>query len=82
MDMNILEGICPECGRHYVGRALHTRHNQLCVKCGSGLEIREDGFLVRNGFAPFNDEEYEVCPDGDNCEDMWDKSDLFYLARN
>ena len=80
--MNGLEGICPKCGLHYHGWALNTQRNQLCIKCGSALEIRKDGVLIRSGFYPFKADEYKVGSDQDNWEDLRDKNLLFYLTRN
>jgi transcription initiation factor IIE alpha subunit len=57
--MNGLEGICPKCGHRYYGWALNIQSNQLCVKCGSALEIRKDGVLVRPRLPTLRAEEYE-----------------------
>ncbi len=45
--MNSLVGICPKCKRRHYGPALTRQRNQMCVKCGSVLDIRKDGILVR-----------------------------------
>jgi ribosomal protein S27AE len=80
--MSELKGTCPNCGLHYHGRALSTRHNQLCVRCGSSLEMTEDGMLVRYGFPPFNEGEYPLDSGQDEWEEPRDEHNIFYLARN
>ena len=49
-----LEGTCPRCGGHYYGWALDIPYKQSCPRCGSALEIRKDGVLIRPGFASLN----------------------------
>jgi hypothetical protein len=80
--MTELEGICLECGAHFYGRALNTRRNQMCFQCGSALEIRNNGVLVRGAFSPFKSEEYIVAPDQEYWEDLCAKNLLGYLTLN
>jgi hypothetical protein len=82
--MSDLEGICPKCGLHYNGWALNWERNHMCVKCGSTLEIRKDGFLISRGFSPLRAEKYECGAYQDNWGDLSDKNLLFflYLTRN
>ncbi len=77
------EGFCPECGLRYLGWALVTQRNQLCIKCGSALQIRKDGVIYRHTErAAFKAEEYVAGLDQDKWEDLRDKNLLFYLSRN
>jgi hypothetical protein len=78
----MLEGICHECGLHYHGWGLNSRRNQMCLKCGCALEIRNDGLLVRSPFSPFKAEEYQVSNDPEEWEDLCAKNLLFYLVLN
>ena len=80
--MSGLEGICPQCGARFRGWALTIQRNQLCVKCGSALEIRKDDVLIRSGFSPFKAEEYRAGSDQDRWEELRNKNILFYLTRN
>ncbi len=57
----MLEGKCPKCGAKYFGWALQWPRNQTCSKCGTGLEITEDG-MVFTGYSPFTAEEYNINP--------------------
>jgi hypothetical protein len=50
----VFEGICPKCGIRHVGWALHFERYQFCTKCGTGLNIYEDGKLIGKGFSPFS----------------------------
>ena len=52
--MSGMEGTCPLCGTHYYGWALETPHKQSCSHCGSALEIRRDGVLIRPGASTLN----------------------------
>jgi hypothetical protein len=49
----MFEGVCPKCGSHHRGWALHSERYQFCTKCGTGLDIYEDGKLIGKGFSPF-----------------------------
>jgi hypothetical protein len=46
------EGICPNCGCRHRGLGLKIRRNQLCIKCGYPLDMKNAGVLVykANGF--------------------------------
>jgi hypothetical protein len=76
------EGICPACGLHYHGWALTAQRNQLCLKCGTALEIRKDGVMIRSGFSPFKAAEYVMGAEKERWEDLRDKNLLFYLTKN
>ena len=80
--MNRLEGFCPKCGARFHGWALTVQRNQLCLKCGSALEIRKDGVLIRSGFSPFKADEYQAGTDQEKWEELRDKNLLYYLTRN
>jgi hypothetical protein len=92
MESAMLERICPKCRRRYRGWALKTRRNQLCVKCGRALDIKQDGVLVRSRFPSFKAEEYQVMPDQINWqylrkealrqETLREKNLLYFLHRN
>jgi predicted nucleic-acid-binding Zn-ribbon protein len=56
----MLEGKCPKCGTHRIGWALRYPRYQTCPKCGTGLEITEDGKLITEGYSPFTAEEYTI----------------------
>ena len=56
----MLEGKCPKCGTSFVGWALLSPRNQTCPKCGSGLEITEDGRQIYQGYSPFTAEKYII----------------------
>ena len=56
----MLEGKCPKCGTYRVGWALRYPRYQTCPKCGTGLEITEDGRLIAKGYSPFTAEEYNI----------------------
>ena len=81
--MNGWEGICPQCGLRYVGWALLTQRNHLCMKCGCALEIRKDGVVYRHSECfSFTAEEYHYGSQQDKWEDLRNKNLLFYLTRN
>ena len=61
----MLSGICPKCGYQCVGWALQFPRNQACPKCGSGLDIMQNGRKVADGYSPFTAEEYNVEPTHD-----------------
>jgi len=56
----MLEGKCPKCGIHHYGWALLNPRYQTCPKCGSGLEILEDGRKIAKGFSPFTAKRIDV----------------------
>ncbi len=78
----MIEGICPQCKVHYHGNALNTKNNQLCLKCGSTLEIRNNGVLVSTALSPFKYKEYQVNMDQEEWEDLCTKNLLLYLVLN
>jgi transcription initiation factor IIE alpha subunit len=47
--MSIIEGICRNCGAHYFGWVLKSESNPRCDKCGSNLEVIENGTVIRAG---------------------------------
>ncbi|HEY92751.1 MAG TPA: hypothetical protein G4O17_03290 [Dehalococcoidia bacterium] len=57
-DKPMLEGICPKCGTRFIGWALLNPRHQTCPRCGSGLEITEDGKMIGTGYSPFTAEKY------------------------
>lgn len=58
----MLEGKCPKCGARYYGWALRSPRNQMCGKCGVGLEITDDNGKSTTGYSPFNAEENKIQP--------------------
>jgi len=56
----MLEGKCPKCGTRYFGWALRFPRHQVCLKCGVGLDIIEDGRQVSRGYSPFSAPEHSV----------------------
>ncbi len=41
-----LKGTCLACGAQYSGPVLKKARYQICVKCGSNLEVRENGIVI------------------------------------
>jgi len=78
----MLEGICHECGLHYHGLALKSPGNQLCIKCGSSLEVRNDGQILWTAFPPFRTRKYRVSADQEEWEDLCGQNLLFHLRMN
>ena len=78
----MIEGICPECGLHYHGTALHHQRNQICFKCGSSLEVRDGCTIVRIACAKQKAEEYKVDADIEEWDDLCTKNLLFYITMN
>ena len=56
----MIEGKCPKCGQTYFGWALLTPRNQMCGRCGTGLEIFEGGRKIITGYSPFSADEYRI----------------------
>ena len=62
--MGIPEGVCSKCGIKRKGYALRIPRYQTCPKCGTGLEIMEDGKHIGSGFSPFTaDQDITKPPD-------------------
>ncbi len=61
----MLEGKCPKCGARFYGWALKWGRNQMCEKCGVGLEILDDRGNRFTGYSPFTAEEYKIKKPGD-----------------
>jgi hypothetical protein len=78
--MNSLEGICPKCKRRHYGPALMSQRNQMCVKCGSVLDMRRDGILVRR-VNTTGARDYKIDLKIDVWEQMRQKVN-FFLSRN
>ena len=57
----MFEGLCPNCGAKYFGWALRWPRHQSCPRCGTALEITEDGRKF-TGYSPFTAEEYTINP--------------------
>lgn len=55
-----MEGRCPRCGARYYGWALSSPRNQMCERCGVGLDILDDGGNSFTGYSPFSALEYEL----------------------
>jgi transcription initiation factor IIE alpha subunit len=51
--MNRLEGLCPICGARYYGWALMKSLEQKCSKCGSDLDISENGPVLRTHYSSY-----------------------------
>lgn len=56
----MLEGRCSKCGSRYFGWSLRFPRNQSCSKCGTALDIYEDGQLIATGYSPFAAEKYSL----------------------
>ena len=56
----MLEGRCPKCGYRCYGWFLRFPRNQSCPKCGTALEINEEGRLISKGHSPFKSEKYVI----------------------
>jgi hypothetical protein len=79
----MFEGICPDCGLHFHGPALGYQRNQMCVKCGSILEVRSDGTLLRTACASLKAREYKFeSTDQEEWDDLCAKNLMFYLTMN
>jgi hypothetical protein len=78
----MIEGICPQCQAHYHGQASSAQRNPLCIKCGSTLEIRENGFPVRTHFTPLVVQKYEARTDEKEWEDLCSKNLVFLVTLN
>jgi hypothetical protein len=79
----MIEGICPQCKVHYHGQALGAKSNQLCLKCGSTLEIRNNGVLVSTALSPpLKYKEYRVNDNQEEWEDLCTKNLLIYFVLN
>ena len=53
----MIEGKCPKCGARFFGWALAMPRNQMCDKCGVGLEITQDGKVFK-GYSPFEADKF------------------------
>ncbi len=78
----MLEGFCPDCGSHYHGPALQYQRNQICYKCGTTLEVRNGGTIVRTALAKSKAEEYKVDQNIDEWDDLCTKNLLIYIGMN
>ncbi len=56
----MLEGRCPKCGYRCYGWLLRFPRNQSCPKCGTALEIYDEGRLISKGYSPFTAEKHIV----------------------
>ena len=56
----MIEGRCPKCSYRCYGWVLRFPRNQSCPKCGTALEIYEEGRHVSKGYSPFTAEEHTV----------------------
>ena len=54
----ILEGYCPKCGTRRIGQALRIPQYQACYRCGTELEIIDNGRQIGTGFSPFTSDKY------------------------
>jgi len=55
----MIAGKCPKCGIDYFGWSLLNPRNQMCIKCGTALQIT-DGDSKFTGFSPFTADEYVI----------------------
>ena len=78
----MLEGLCPDCKIRFYGWALNNPRNQLCVKCGCTLEVRQNDILIRSRYSPFRTEEYKVALAMDNWGNHNDQTLVLYFTRN
>jgi len=53
-------GFCPKCGVKRMGYALRFPRYQTCSKCGTALEITENGKHFGSGFSPFTADEINI----------------------
>lgn len=56
----MFEGICPKCGCRHSGWALQFERYQSCPRCGTSLNIFENGKLIARGYSPFEAPEYII----------------------
>ena len=56
----MLEGRCPKCGYRCYGWVLRFPRNQSCPKCGTALEIYEEGGHISKGYSPFTADKYVI----------------------
>jgi len=56
----MLSAKCHNCGASYYGWALRFPRHQTCSRCGTGLEIIEDGRRIADGYSPFEAEEHSI----------------------
>jgi hypothetical protein len=78
----MLEGVCPQCKVHYHGKALIQERNQVCLKCGSSLEVSNNGIPVRPAYYHVQTEEYRVSEPHEEWEDLCVKNLLLYVTLN
>ena len=65
-DKSELSGTCLECGKHYSGWVLKEPRYQICVKCGSILQVRENGILINEPNFCFETLGYRFASEGKN----------------
>ena len=53
-------GFCPKCSTKRIGHALRSPRYQACPKCGTGLEIIQDGKHIGSGFSPFTADKIDI----------------------
>jgi transcription initiation factor IIE alpha subunit len=58
--MSGLKGICPKCEASYFGWALKNSPAPKCTKCGSELEIMENGVRIRTHYSSFTTKTYKT----------------------
>lgn len=78
----MLEGVCPQCNVHCHGQALSIQKNQLCMKCGNALEIRNEGSLLCPAPPAVMTEEYHFSSEVEEWENLCTKNLLIYLTLN
>jgi hypothetical protein len=64
-NVDMIEARCPQCRAYYCGWALLNPRHQTCSKCGTALEITEDGRPVARGYSPFTAEKLFLKPTTD-----------------
>ena len=63
-DEYMIEGRCPKCGFVVFGWSLRFSRNQTCPKCGTSLDINEDGENITGGYSPFSAETHSITQPG------------------
>ena len=59
---SMIEAKCPKCGAYYCGWALLNPQHQMCSKCGTALDVYQNGLIIFKGYSPFTAEKYTISP--------------------
>ena len=69
---NELLGTCLGCGTRYSGQILKKQRYQICVKCGSILEVKKNGFMINKPNICFETLYYKfIFEQRDGCHILW-----------